>query len=147
MKWIDYLHSIGVNFATLEREKANVHRRDVALAYYLLTTNGNDILGSNYHNWATPPNWWPGWDIDLGRAKSKRFQDSDGIWKRKFQKGIVLAAEPGQEPTKVNLSYPMKLWQKPGTVNYVTLQGRECDISGCKWPDGVKTSEVAILLY
>lgn len=99
--WIDYVHSLGKSVVQMEYT-TNTTLRDYALAGYLLTNAGKDLISSDHEYWVAPGYWWPGWDTDLGTAQSGRYAIPGG-WRKDFSCGYVEVMEP---PVKTGLVVP-----------------------------------------
>jgi hypothetical protein len=67
--------------------------RSYALAGYLLTNQGQDLISSDYEWWTAPSYWWSGWDANLGEAKGLRYAITGG-YRRDFQCGYVEVLGP-----------------------------------------------------
>jgi hypothetical protein len=69
-------------------------QREYALAAWFLISDGIDLLSSDQLDWTAPDRWWPGYGIDLGGAKGKRYL-FEGLLRRDFDCGTVLLNQPG----------------------------------------------------
>jgi hypothetical protein len=90
LDWVDRRHAAGVGVIWDSLAKTD-DERQYGLACYLLTSNGNDMLGTRLGG--TPADWWTGYDIDLGRPLGPR----EGLT-RDFEHGGVVVKEPGVTP-------------------------------------------------
>jgi len=101
---IDWLHSLGAG-VVLEPYDLDAQSATFELASYLLVSEGNDSIASEYH--AEPDDWWSGWSTDLGTPNSGRWQWK-GLLRRDFSGGMVLVNEPDAAPVSVKL--PRRVW-------------------------------------
>lgn len=90
LQFIDFIHEQGTNIV-LDGITSGSGGRDYTLGNYLLVSNGRDILFDENIN---PDSRWPGYDVNLGRALGKRYR-WNGLYRRDFEKGMVLVNEPG----------------------------------------------------
>ena len=70
---------------------------EYGVAAYFLISTGNDGLGG--HD-ITPDHWPAVLDVDLGAALSPRIR-SRGVFRREFERGVVLLNEPRSQPETV----------------------------------------------
>lgn len=70
--------------------------REYGLANYFLISSGRDGIG-NYAG-SHPDDWWKGYDVSLGAPQGRRYA-WNGLIRRDFERGVVLANEPGA-PTR-----------------------------------------------
>ena len=96
---IDWLHDRGAG-VMLEPHNLNEERRELELATYFLTGNGDDAIASNFE--ADPDNWWPGWETNLGEPEGER-ETWNGLLRRDFEDGIVLVNPPGAPTVEADL--------------------------------------------
>jgi hypothetical protein len=94
---------------------------EYALACYFLISTGSDAIGDG--GFASPDNWWTGFDALLGAAAGPRY-DWQGLLRRDFADGIVLVREPGSASVTVQL--PVAYTRLDGSVaTSVTLGSSE----------------------
>jgi hypothetical protein len=118
LQFIDALHAKGIHVTmTGDRYGNTVPTMEYNLATYLLANDGGDFV--NGHN-QTPAHWWPGFNVNLGQAITRRERSPTGVWKRVFSGGVVYAVEPGASRQTIRLGKPMHSAQQ-GTVQSVTL--------------------------
>jgi len=102
MSFVDYVHEDQNRPIVMMDYTPNSSQRLYGLAGYLLMNTGRDMFSTNHPEWTAPDNWWPALDVDLGKAYGKRYWTGK-IWRRDFEKGIVLVAPPGMPGE----SYPL----------------------------------------
>jgi hypothetical protein len=110
MAFVDAVHAAG-RWVVIDDFPASDLEREYALACYFLVTNGRDGLGDAA---MAPATWWKGYDVHLGRALAARTRGAGGVFRRDFERGLVLALEPGATGTTVSLPGP-----------YLSLDGTE----------------------
>jgi hypothetical protein len=117
---VEYVHAMGRS-VMFSSGMANPKEREYEIASFLLVNNGADSLCAAYQ--ADPDNWWSGYEMNLGGATSGRHR-WNGLQRRDFADGMVLAAEPGVRSTTVQLG---GTYQEVGggTVSQVTLSAHE----------------------
>ena len=117
-QFIDALHAKGIHVTmTGDRYGNPVSTMEYNLATSLLATDGGDFV--NGYN-QTPGHWWPGFNVNLGQAITKRERLPSGVWKRAFSGGVVYTVEPGASSQTIKLGKSMHSAQW-GTVQSVTL--------------------------
>lgn len=92
MGFIDYVHNVGRSVVQMEYT-TDLGLRSYALAGYLLTNQGRDLISSDHEWWTAPGYWWTGWDVNLGAAKGQRFAITGG-YRRDFLCGYVEVLGP-----------------------------------------------------
>jgi hypothetical protein len=102
MTFADAVHDAG-HWVIVDDFPSTNADREYALACYLLLSNGKDALGDSS---MAPNTWWKGYDVHLGAALSGRSRNSQGVFRRDFEKGVVLMLEPGASNQTVTLSQP-----------------------------------------
>jgi hypothetical protein len=125
LAYVDFVHSRGRSVVMMDYGTTTADR-EFGLAGMLLVNEGRDLVSSNQLAWTAPDRWWPGYDTDLGVSMGLRFQ-WQGLLRRDFQCGMVLANEPGATAKTVTL---------PGTfttiegarVSSVSLQARQAKV-------------------
>ena len=97
LDFVDLVHTLGRG-VVWHNLSTSTDDREYAMATYFLTSWGFD----GFHHGATgdPANWWAGWDVDLGDPTTAR-QSMDGVWRRDFSRGTVLANPPGGARTTI----------------------------------------------
>ncbi len=110
----------GVNalgrFFVLGNASTNAQGRSYDLASYFLISNGNDAIDVGT---ATPTEWWPGWEVQLGQARGARYEWRH-LLRRDFTGGSVLVNPPDSETRTVALRSTM-LDENGNKVKSVTL--------------------------
>jgi hypothetical protein len=76
--------------------------REYGLAAWLLISRGRDLMSSNRPEWTVPGHWWPGYSLDLGRARGNRYP-WQGVLRRDFDCGTVLLNQPDMPGRKFML--------------------------------------------
>jgi hypothetical protein len=136
LAYVDFIHSrnrsvILMNYGTTATE------REFALAGTLLTNEGRDLISSNQLSWTAPDQWWSGYDTNLQESQGSRYK-WQGLLRRDFQCGIVLANQPGASTVTVTL--PATYTTIEGNaVDRLTLQARQARVlksSDCNLPSG-----------
>lgn len=100
---IDRLHGLGVNVNLGDYLATTRPEAELELAAHLLTSDGNDTFSTEYRvcpksDRRYPPcrgSFWGGYRLRLGRALGPRELRPDGLYERRFQRGIVLVNPPG----------------------------------------------------
>jgi hypothetical protein len=117
-QFIDALHAKGIHVTMTGDQYGNtVSTMEYNLATSLLATDGGDFVNGDKQ---TPGHWWPGFNVNLGQAITKRERSPSGVWKRAFSGGVVYTVEPGASTQKIKLGRSMHSAQW-GTVQSVTL--------------------------
>jgi len=95
LQYVDWLQARGqgVVFAASAFGEAD---REYGLAGYFLISSGRDAIGND--EGATPDDWWPGYDVELGAPRGERYV-WQGLLRRDFVNGYVLINQP-QAPTQ-----------------------------------------------
>lgn len=118
--FIDRVHALGKSVLVEDYYTAN---REYSTACYLMMNNGTDMLGFGDQ---LPDATWPAnlFSTDVGAAITAHYR-WQGLWRRDFTRGIVLANEPGAASVTVALPAPM--YDENGvlysTVTLNALQG------------------------
>jgi hypothetical protein len=102
MAFADAVHAAG-RWVVVDDFPSTDAQRQYALACYLLLSNGKDGLGDAS---MAPSTWWKGYDVHLGAALGARTRSAAGVFRRDFEKGVVLILEPGAVTTTVALAKP-----------------------------------------
>jgi len=110
LAYVDFVHSRGRSVIMMDYGTTTAER-EFGLAAMLLANEGRDLISSDQLAWTAPDRWWPGYSTDLGESNGLRFP-WQGLLRRDFQCGMVLANEPGATARTVTL---------PGT--YTTIEG------------------------
>jgi hypothetical protein len=104
LSYIDGVHALGRG-VVLDGRAADVRGAEYSLAGYLLISAGDDYVSSGG---MTPEHWWPGFDLNLGRALGPRVQQPDGTLQREFTGGLAIVNEPGGPARTVRLRRPLR---------------------------------------
>ena len=97
------------------------------LAVYFLINNGNDLIGADGdRSRMNPDNFWPGYQTYLGEALGGRYKQN-GVFRRDFECGVVIANQPGEPSRSVSLGEYMKDLEGE-LVNSVTLGEKEGEV-------------------
>jgi hypothetical protein len=119
-EFIDALHAKGIHVTmTGDGASKSGETLEYNLASYLLANDGGDLINGTEQ---TPTSWWPGFDVNLGKATSPRERSATGLWTRRFSGGVVYTVEPGARSQTIKLAKPMQNAHR-GTVESVTLTG------------------------
>jgi hypothetical protein len=102
LSYAEHINALGKG-VVLGNSATNQQGTAYDLASYFLISDGND--GISIGN-ATPQNWWPGWETQLGVALGSRYT-WDGLQRRDFTSGLVLVNGPGAATQTVHLDAPM----------------------------------------
>ncbi len=86
-------------------------QRDYGLAGYFLINTGRDYFGSSPSG--NPDSFFSGYRVKLGKPRGGRTRSRGGLFKRRFQNGVVLLNEPGARTRTIALK-----------GNYRTADGR-----------------------
>jgi hypothetical protein len=100
--YIDAVHAAGRTVVLDGFDDSRVGR-EYNLAAYFLVSQGGDGLGVAH---ATPDNWDPMYDVELGAPQSER-RLWQGLLRRDFDRGVVLVNEPDAGTRTVVLDEPM----------------------------------------
>jgi hypothetical protein len=123
LAYVDAVHEIG-RYAILGDaggDAPSAPSLEYALACYFLISTGGDAIGDG--GFASPDNWWSGFDTRLGAAAGPRY-DWQGLLRRDFDGGIVLVREPGAK--RVTVQLPGTYTRLDGsTVSSITLGASE----------------------
>lgn len=115
LSFIDYYHSVGKG-VVLDTQLSNADQgswgQEYSLATYYLISTGRDMLGNK--NGGLPNNWWKGYETNLGIATSARYKLENNVYRRDFEKGIVLVNPPEESEKTITLD-----------TAYINLAGRE----------------------
>ncbi|MDP9055008.1 MAG: putative glycoside hydrolase family 15 protein [Acidobacteriota bacterium] len=96
--FIDRVHAAGPG-VTLEEYSPDLRGKQYSLAGYFLISNGNDRIGDD----SNPETWWEGYDVELGQPLGPRTWNN-GVYSRRFAKGMVLLGEPGLQTREIPLN-------------------------------------------
>lgn len=121
--WINAIHDNGAGVVYNEWSKTPTER-EFGLASLLANTTGNDGIGEKNDE---PADWWPGWDTNLGRAKSYLPTKWNGLNRRDFANGMVLTRDPSDSgvTTPITVTLPKQMYRLDGTaVTQVSLTPR-----------------------
>jgi hypothetical protein len=117
-EYVDSLHQRGIH--VVMGGSGDPVADEYNLATYFLDTDGGDYISASE---ASPENWWPGNEIDLGSSLSARERSSTGLWKREFTGGVVYTLEPGAPSSETIRARPGTRWLNTAneTVTEATL--------------------------
>src|SRR5262249_47796032 len=108
-EYVDWLHERGIH-VVMAGDVNSVTVEEYNLATYFLDSDGGDYISTPEES---PENWWPGNDVNLGRAMSPRERDSGGVWTREFTGGVVYTLEPGSGSSQTIKLPAGKRWFTP----------------------------------
>lgn len=118
MQFIDRMHARGLP-VTLDSAGSGKAAWEYNLAGFFLVDQGQDAVGEMM---LQPGEWWSAWDVQLGAPLGPRTRRADGVFQRKFQKGLVLLNPSRATSRKVELSSTYKRLDG-SSVRSVTLAG------------------------
>jgi hypothetical protein len=116
--YVDAVHALGAS-VDVSGGATSAGELEYTLAGYFLVNNGNDLV--TVSNSQTVTHFWRGWSVSLGEAQGPRTRSSEGLFERKFTRGLVYLNEPGASTKTITLPSPMKNVAGQ-TVTSVTLQ-------------------------
>jgi hypothetical protein len=102
MEFVDAVHAAH-RWVVVDDFPSTNAEREYALACYLLVNSGRDALGDAS---MAPSTWWTGYDVRLGKALGARTRDASGLFRREFERGLVLMLEPSAAARTVALPSP-----------------------------------------
>jgi hypothetical protein len=125
LAYVDYIHSRGRSVIMMDYGTTTTDR-EFGLAGMLLANQGRDMLSSNQLAWTAPDRWWSGYDTNLGESNGMRYK-WNGLLRRDFQCGMVLANQPGG--SSISVALPTAFTTLEGTqVTSVTLGARQAKV-------------------
>ena len=135
LAFVDFVHSRGRSVIMMDYGTTTADR-EFGLAGMLLISAGRDLMSSNQLAWTAPDRWWPGYDTDIGESNGLRYA-WQGLLRRDFECGMVLANEPGATAKTVTLPAPYTTIEG-ARVSSVSLQARQAKVlkSECTAPSG-----------
>jgi hypothetical protein len=123
--FVTRIHNVGTAVVWDDFDQSPAPR-EYDLATFLLNNAGDDAVGVSD---SLPSNWWAGWDINLGHAATPAQYVWNGLQRRDFDRGIVLAndpAPPGSSGTTVKATLPSAMVDTSGNlVTSVTLAPKQ----------------------
>jgi hypothetical protein len=127
LNYVDWVHSLGRNVILDDDDDDTIRERDFELAVYFLINNGNDLIGADGdRSRMNPDNFWAGYKTYLGEALGERYRQN-GIFRRDFECGVVLANSPGEPSRSVSLGELMTDLNG-ALISSVTLGEREGEV-------------------
>lgn len=105
--FIDHAHSLDTGVLYLDETAETLVQQEFNLAAYLLTTNGDDLVSTEDYPLIAHDSLWEGFSVDLGPALGERYE-WEGLWRRDFERGVVLLNEPGASTRSATPEVPMK---------------------------------------
>jgi len=103
--YIDEVHALGEGII-MSGGGEGINEQEYNLAGYFLVNDGKDMVQGGGPR-ETPLSFWAGYAVNLGNADGARRRSSDGLWERRFAKGLVLLNEPGASTKTIGLPQPM----------------------------------------
>ena len=130
LEFVDGLHALDRSVVFMDFG-TNRRQRQYALAAWLLISAGDDLLSSNQLRWTSPDSWWLGYELNLGEARSGRYQWR-GLLRRDFECGFVVLNQPRRPRIYLRFAAPMK-GLVGQVIDSVTLRDASAAIllSGC----------------
>lgn len=106
LNYYDRVHGLnkGVIIDEVSAQSDTPEGREFTLATYFLMSSGRDALGNQKVH--SSSDWWPGYEIDLGSPIGPR-TIWNGLFRRDYSKGIVLANAPESAPITVEFPSPL----------------------------------------
>lgn len=135
LAFVDFVHGLGRSVVMMDYGTTTTDR-EFGLVGMLLANEGRDLISSNQLAWTAPDRWWSGYDTNLGESNGRRYS-WQGLLRRDFQCGMVLANQPGAATTTVRL--PATYTTLGGSqVTSVTLGARQARVlkSDCEAAGG-----------
>jgi len=125
LNYVDFVHSTGGAVIMMDYGTTNTER-EFGMASLLLTNDGRDMINTDQVAWSAPDRWWPGYSTHLGDSMGMRFK-WQGLLRRDFQCGMVLANQPGSSTITARL--PQSYTTIEGSVvSSVTLAARQARV-------------------
>lgn len=122
MTYADTLREKGIHLVmTGEHRRHSVSTLEYNLATFLLINDGGDYINEAP---TKPKRFWPGFEVNLGKALSARERSSSGVWSRRFSGGVVYTVEPGAPTQTIKLGKKMRSVEW-GEVESVTLSAQQ----------------------
>jgi len=102
LAYVDAVHADGrsVILGDAGGDAPTASSLEYALACYFLISTGSDAIGDG--GFASPDNWWSGFDARLGAAAGPRY-GWQGLLRRDFTDGMALAHDPSANSVTVQL--------------------------------------------
>jgi Hypothetical glycosyl hydrolase family 15 len=123
IKFVDRVHDLGANVLLLDQSATTDREQVFNLVTGLLVNDGGDFVSTQAYDQMAPESLWSGFRTDLGPATGS-YSEQDGIWRRDFERGIVVLNEPDRETLVVDLGGEF-IGPDGSLVSQVTLQARE----------------------
>lgn len=98
--FIDRVHDLGASVLLLDQSATTDREQTFNLATVLLVNQGADLVSTQDYELMQPGAVWPGFEVDLGQALGD-VVEVDGVWRRDFERGIVVLNEPEATPRSV----------------------------------------------
>jgi hypothetical protein len=125
LAFVDFVHARGRSVVMMDYGTTTTER-EFGLAGMLLANEGRDMLSGNQLAWTAPDRWWAGYDTNLGESNGRRYA-WQGLIRRDFQCGMVLANQPGAQTRTVSLGGTYETLSGAG-VSSVTLGPRQARV-------------------
>jgi hypothetical protein len=121
--FIDRVHRLGANVLLLDQSATTEREQTFNLVTGLLTSDGGDFVSTQAYDQMAPESFWTGFETDLGAATGA-YSEENGVWRRDFERGIVVLNEPDRETRVVDLGGEY-LTTDGRTIAEVSLEPRE----------------------
>ncbi|MEO7387072.1 MAG: putative glycoside hydrolase, partial [Gammaproteobacteria bacterium] len=133
LAYVDFVHARGRSVIMMDYGSTTTDR-EFGLAGMLLANQGRDMLSGNQLDWTAPDRWWTGYDTNLGESNGLRYK-WNGLLRRDFQCGMVLANQPGA--STISVSLPSAFTTLTGSqVTSVTLGARQAKVLKSECTEG-----------
>jgi Hypothetical glycosyl hydrolase family 15 len=126
VEFIDRVHRLGANVLLLDQSATTEREQVFNLATGLLVNDGGDFVSTQAYDQMAPESLWSGFQTDLGTALGP-YTEQDGIWRREFERGVVVLNEPDRDTRTVDLDGDFDT-HEGDSVSSVTLDAREAVI-------------------
>lgn len=126
LTWLEMLHREGRGLIFLDQEATTPAQHEYNIAGYLLVNEGKDVVGTESLELLSPPELWEGYQLDLGAANGL-YYIWQGLYRRDFERGVVLLNPPDAQKVSVELEKPYRTLQDE-TVSSVILDEVEATI-------------------
>jgi hypothetical protein len=118
MTYADALRAKGIHIVMTGDKPNSAHLLEYNLATCLLVNDGGDFINM-YHGY--PGHFWKGFAVNLGNALAPREALTGGLWRRRFEGGVVYALAPGGTTRTIKLGKKMHSTEW-GAIESITLE-------------------------
>ena len=105
LDYTDRVHRLDANVLLLDETATTRREQAFGLVTGLMVNNGGDMVTTEDYSYLAPESFWRDFELDLGAANGARVavEGNTGVWRRDFERGIVLLNEPGRDVSVVDL--------------------------------------------